>query len=303
MRFLGKRVPTMGGQPVWYSVVLYLSLTVIWFFLSRGIYGERLNFLELQIMLFCQSGFVAIVYVSRYLLFRDAGCPRFFKWAAGLFLFLFLGIKLSQGIQRIPSILGMPGIGPKLLFVFLEGLIFSIFLAWLAEIIFAIFRSWYRLPRLEAYASYQYWNRLWIEIVKLGLISTLLMILAYFYVINFLLVDTVLYSYILTVPVIVLGAGLFLLFFQKVSRWREEEIRTIDRELAPYIEWSKYTIDNQSDFKNQGVFEWVQYLQSIREYLCQMKRPMIIWWVIVVYGLFCAAVLCLPYLWNVVIEV
>lgn len=307
MGFLGKRILKTGYRPTWYSVVLYLSLAVIWFFLSMGIYGNRLNFLELRIMLFCESGLIAIVYLSRDLLFRDIRSPRFFKWAASLFLLIFLGLKLSPNIQRMLGILGMPEIdslGWRIIpWVFFEGLIFSIFLAWFVESIFAVFRTWHRITRLDPCASYQYWHRLWMDILKLGILMTLLMILVYFYIINFLLVDTVLYSYLLTAPIIGTGVGLFLLFFIKVSRWRGAEIRAIDRELTPYIEWSKYKADNDSDLKDQGVLRWVQYLLCIREYSRQVKQPFILWWVVILNLFFCGAVLSLPYLLKVVIAV
>jgi hypothetical protein len=310
MRFLGKRILKTGYQPAWYNVILYLGLAVIWFFLSEGIYSNRLNFLELRIMFFCQSGLIAIVYLSRDLLFQDVRSPRFFKWATGLFLLFFLGLKISPdilgmfGIQSMPSILGMPefdSLGWRTIpWVFFEGIIFSIFLAWFAEIIFAVFRTWHRISRFDPGISYQFWNRLWMDIVKVGLLITLLMILVYFYIINFLLVDTIGYNYLLMVPIMGTGVCLFLFFFIKVSRWREAEILAIDRELAPYIEWPKYKADNDSDFKGLG---WVQYLLCIREYLRQIKRPFISWWVVSLYLIFCGAVLSLPYLLKVTIEV
>jgi hypothetical protein len=284
-----------GAGRDWYGVILYLSLAVIWSFLSCGSYGSgnQLNYLDLRIVLFCKSGLIAIVYLGRYLLFREARIPGFFKWAAGFFLVIVLGIQFS-----INSFHGL-----NLLLILMDGLIFSIFLAHLAEIISSVFRFWRRLPEFEPYVSYQYWNRLWMETAKLGLLVTLLMILAYIYIVNFLLVDTVLYSYLLTVPVLGTGAGLFGLFFNKVRGRREAEIRAIDRELTPYIDWQRYKPDGGLDLKEQGVLAWVQYLRIIREYLRQMKRPLISWWVVIVYLLFGGVVLCLPYLFNVVVEV
>ncbi len=301
MRFFQTQMLKKGVRPAWYSVILYLGLAAIWFVLSQEVYRSRLNYLELRIMQFCQSGLIAIIYLGRQLLFRDARNPRAFKWAAGLFLLVFLGLKFS------PIILEVQGESSfnwqDLPLIFLEGLILSIFLAWFAEIIISVFQFWRQLPRFQLRVSYQYWNRLWIENVQLGLLITLFMILVYLYIANFLLVDTVLYSYFLVVSVICTGVGLFLMFFKKVWGWREEAIRTIDGQLEPYIEWSKYKRDNESNFKEMDVITWVQYLLTIREYLRHMRQIFISWWAIMAYLLFCGILLCLPYLLNVVIEV
>jgi hypothetical protein len=304
----GTRMLKVSAWPAWHRVILYLSLGVIWFFLSRGIYSSQLNYLELRIMLFCQSGLVAIVYLGRHLLIRDARSPRFFKWVAGLFLFVFLGLKFTQGVIWTPvcpwisGIVIQPFSWPKLFLILFEGLITSVFVALFIEIIVSVYQCWCKLPRFAPDVTCQYWNRVGSENVKLGLLVTLGMILAYFYIINFLLADTVLYSYLLAIPVLSTGAGLFWVFAKKVSGWRDAEIQAIDRELAPLIAWEKYMKGNELAFKAESVVARVQYLQIIREYLRQMKQPHISWWVIVLYALFCGTILCLPYVLNVVIE-
>lgn len=317
MLFIGKRMIKINTQSTGFWVVILLSLSIIWSFLSLKIHGTGLNFLELRILLLCQFGLVAIVFLSRFLLFQNIRNPLFFKWAAALFLLVFLGLKISPNIFRIFNRLANPYIqrmasaekmGTGLIswgefpFVFLEGLILSLLVAWLAEIVFGVFWNWRRLPRFDPCNSYQYWDHLWLDILKMGLLITLLMILTYFFIINFLLVDTVLYSYLLTVPVLASGAGLFLLLSKKVRGWRESEIREIDARLAPYLAWQKYVVDFETEPKDPGILPWVQYLSIIRDYLRQTRRPYIRWWVVMLYLLFCGIMAGLPNFFRVVVE-
>ena len=89
MRFFGNPKLKIDTHSVWFGVVLFLSLLVIWSFLSLEIYRTQLNYLELRILLFCQWGLVAIVFVSRYLLFQNARSPRLFRWASCFFYYVF----------------------------------------------------------------------------------------------------------------------------------------------------------------------------------------------------------------------
>jgi hypothetical protein len=306
MRFL-TRFWRLETYSAWYRVVFYLALAVIWFFVSAGLYGERYNRLEWLIILFCESGLIGIVYLSRYLLFPNARSPRFFRLAAGLFLLIYLGLRFAPRIHAMFGLQGMSQTAPyqwgDFPLIFMDGMVLSLMMAWLAENIFVVLRSWCLLPRFAPFLASQFWSRFWDEMVKLTLLLTLIMILFYGYMINFLLVDTVRFSYLLTIPVALSGLGLFLLFSQKVSGWREEEIRAVDRELASYLEWPIFRMDKPVDFTSECVLSWVQYLGSIRSYLCLLKRPIISWWAVLFYFLCCATVFNLPNLLNVVVEV
>ena len=186
--------------------------------------------------------------------------------------------------------------------VLLDGLILSFFLAGFIENIFIVFRTWRRLPRFEPNAARPYWVRLWLDIFKMGIVNTLVMILAYFYMINFLLADTLLYGYLLPVPVIGMGVGLYSILSYKVHDWRESEIREIDRRLAPYFDWRGYETENESEFMISSILPRLQYLNIIRHYLHQMKRPFIRLWVVMAYLLCFGILVSLPYVFKVVIE-
>lgn len=306
MRFFGKRIMKTNIQSAWFRVLLWLCLAVIWSFLSLKTEGERFNILELRIMILCQTGLIALGFISRYHLFPNIRSPIFFKWATGLFLLVFLGLKISPIMPRMLNIPGPVGTSPfswgEMPFVCMEGLIVSLLAAWLAEVVFGVYRNWSRLPRFEPGVSDQFWDHLWMDILKIGLLMTLLMILGYIYIIHFLLVDTVRYGYLITVPVLLSGVGLLLIFVKKNHDWRANEIRAIDHKLAPYLNWQQYVAENEFQFTERGVLPWVQYLLIIRDYLRRMQRPYIRWWVVTVYLLFCGIMVNLPHWFRVVIE-
>jgi hypothetical protein len=277
-----------------YKEIFAIALALLWSLISVGLHGFegskscfRLNtIVESKVLL------IAIIFLGRYLFFSQYRNRRLWKTFVILF---FLGMVGAQTGRLIPS----GSVGFYFCLLAADAAIWSVLMACLFELVGAVFKYWCLLPQVEFKGLYELWQRFWDETLKFGLFSTLAMSLAYYYLVSFYLVDTVLYSYILFGLILAVGIGLYSTLTAKLHGWTQQEINLIDQETGNYLGWQKF---------NEGLefYEKLpryQYLLLTRDYLTKLGKPVVSLKIVICYLLFGGFLLILPYVFGIVVEV
>lgn len=281
----------------WHRIVFFLSFIVLWLLLTIGLWGvdNPSRYFNLQIILLVKVGLGALVFLGRYVLFPQVRNRKVLNWAVVVLVIILLG---CQGYRMIHLTVWF-----LVVLQFLDTSILSVFLAFLTELVVAVYQSWYLLPRFEPPFTDRYWEQLRCVVIKLGILVTVLAILIYTYLIYFLLVDPIGYSYLLMIPILGVALGLYWLFWRRTSVWLNEELDFMDREIISRVDWLRDKSFKGFNQVTPETADRVSYLLLIRNYIIESRRPKFPWRVLFIYLVFCMMILGLPYMFQVVIEV
>ena len=252
--------------------------------------GPRL-YIGLKEAIVSRIWLIGLFFIGRYLLFPRIRNRNLLQWSFVLFFFLIIGLRITQTVHHTVN---------WLYFVLLFGdiLFSSLFLAGLSETIGGVFQYW-RLVSNDAIKVVDECRcELFHDVFKLGLLLMMFMCLAEYYLINFCLVDTGLYSYFLAVTVVAGGCSLYAVAFTKIRNLFQHEINEIDLKLASYL------YEQSRDSRDLAeILPRYQFLLITRNYFNELKKPFVSIKVIIWYLLFCGFILVLPYLCGGIIEV
>ena len=177
-------------------------------------------------------------------------------------------------------------------------LIWSLVVSDLFQTLTAIFGYWEGFEKVNYAVISEIWSKLSDDLFKLGIWLTVLLGLTFYYLVSFFLVDAIFYSYILSMPLLVIGTALYLLIFKKINTWIQDDLMVIDGELSYHLDWEQVKDDPELPQKTI----WVQYLSLIRNYLKGLQQPVILLKSFLLYILGAVFILCLPYFFGRVVE-
>ncbi len=272
-------------------VIGYLVITIIWswvsfqtnHFESEGGYFEINALLKFKVLL------PAAVLMGRWLFDHyRLGPPN--PWFIPLSLFLVGWTVFDKLINAV-----------NLHYALLIGadvIIWSFLISETVETINIVFRFWRRLPKVSYAMLSDIWSKLGKDLFKLGIWLTFLVGLTFFYLVNFFLIDALLYSKLLLIPLGVTGAALYLLIFSKINAWVSSDLGEIDNQLNALLNWDQVRADPDLLQKTA----WLQYLTLSRNYLKDLQKPVLLLKSGLLYLVCTALILSLPYFFGRVIE-
>jgi hypothetical protein len=279
----------IGKAAIW-----CLGFTLIWMFISIGLHffeGSQ-SYFELKAVLIFKLILVAVIYLGRYLLLAQYRRPGGLIWLFGI-VFLLAASAQAGSIIKAGFIFGY------ILLKAADALVWGIFVAILLENILGLFRFWHQPQKISASLLNQIWKSARQDIIALGILLTLLAGLLYYYLISFYLLDTLFYSYLLVVLVLLIGLGFYIMIHLRLHAQLQCDIGELDREIDSYLLWQGFKEDPDL---HQKVLQ-LRYLTLIRNYLAQIGRPRFLWQIWGSYLLFSAFILILPYIFGLAVEV
>jgi hypothetical protein len=272
----------------------YAALLVLWMAVSVGLNAvERggpvfgLTAVILSKVLFC-----VIVVVGRLYLF-----PHYrVECGMGLLFALLVLILCGAGIPRIGNAFSWY----YRLLVLADTVVWAFYLTLLVEVLYALGVHWSRV-RPENYRELNIlglWRCFWTDLLYLGIWITLLLGLAFYYLVNFYVMDVIFYSRLLAG--ILAGCGLF--FFaaarSRVNGWFREEIGLLDQKIGAFLDWPN--VDARIAATDLPVY---RYLLLTREYFKCLQRTTIFPGALLFYLLCVVLLLSLPLWAGTVIKV
>ena len=276
------------------AAVCCLALTLIWVLISIGLYcseGSR-SYFEIKAILLFKIILMAVIFLGRYLLFAKYRWHEWLKWLFGVVLLVAIGIQADGALKTQTNWI-------YLLLKTCDALVWAICITLLLEVLGALCRFWNRIEKVSASKVEQLWQVFKQETIALGILLTLLAGLIYYYLTSFYLVDTLFYSYLLLLPVLVAGLGLYATMRAKVQGWLCQDISLLDQEIDTYLQWPHFK-------KEPEIYQkilWLEYLTTIRSYLVQVSRLRFSLKIWSSYLIFSAFILILPYIFGLAVEV
>lgn len=179
-----------------------------------------------------------------------------------------------------------------------DVIVWTLFISEITETMIAVFRFWKRLPKVSYAMFSDVWSKLSNDLFKLGIWLTALLGLTFFYLINFFMIDALLYSRMLSLPLIIIGTALYSLIFSKIKAWVNSDLIEIDNQLNATIDWRQLKGDPELPQKTA----WFQYLTLIRNYLKDLQKPVLLLKPCLLYIACTAFIWSLPYYFGRVIE-
>ncbi len=270
----------------------YLVLTVIWSLVSLQIntFESQRGYFEIDALLKFKILFPAAVFMGRFIFFNKYRLSPANYWVFPISLFL-------VGWSDFEKLVNAANIYYCLLLA-ADITLWAIFIKDTIETVRAVFRFWKLLPKVNYAMFNDIWTKVGNDLFKLGIWLTALLGLIFFYLVSFFMVDALLYSYLLLIPLILIGASLYLLILGKIKAWVSDDLAVIDGELSEQLNLEKAKVD--PDLAQKTV--WIQYLTLIRTYLKDLERPVWLLRTFILYLGCSGFILCLPYFFGRVIE-
>ncbi len=273
--------------------VFYIGLAVLWALTTIGIGNlEKLSqWNELKAYLESKVLFVAVVFLGRFLFFPQYRSERGRLWT------ILLGTLLVVGTQS-PKFLTGANWGYAGLII-ADSMIWGFFLSTFGESLVLTWLHWKNQAKVAPTLLINLWQRFWQELMQSGFLLLIFLSLVYYYLVSFYLVDTVAYCFILLIPLVAWGVGLYWIIRSKVRRWIREELLKIDQEISLYLHWQTWI--DQPEFNER--FPWIEYLFQIRNYLYFAMKPQVSAAAICLYIVYSGFILILPFLFGLIAEV
>lgn len=269
-----------------------LLLMIIWsvFSISIGNFEKERTLFNPQTILQVKMLLVVIIFTGRYLLFPGYRLIDNRKWLYGATFLLITGINLAKILADFHWL--------YFILKSFDTFFWAFFGAAILEVIGGLFCDWGKITPEGLEQYHDLWRKAWRDIWCLGIWFTLLAMTAYYYLINFFIIDTLVYSYIFAIMVWILGNSLFAVVYGRLSSWVNHEIQQIDEEMMNYLNWVEM---DQADLDRS--LPLVQYLLMLRDYIYSFKKPVISIKTFLYYIIFGGCILVLPYIAGVVVEV
>lgn len=271
--------------------MLYLLITLCWTWVSfqTNRFESGSGYFEINTLLKFKILLSASVLGGR-LLFNQYRLGPLNPWILPLSLFL-VGWSVFDKLANAENLQYGLLIGGDII-------IWSLIISEISETMAAVFRFWKRLPKVNYAMFSDIWSKLSNDLFKLGIWLTVLLGLTFFYLVNFFMIDALLYSRLLLTPLIVIGTALYLLIFSKINSWISGDLSEIEGELDAQLNWRQLKDDPQLSEKTA----WFQYLTLIRNYLKDLQKPVWLLKPCLLYIVCSALILTLPYFFGRVIE-
>jgi len=286
------RTSVSAPKRLFFQSLFYLGLALLWMVISFGLNhfantGEQFT---IRAIFQAKLILIAIVFTGRYLLFPQYRQRLIFKYSFILAFFTLCGFTAPR-----PAELFKWG---YLLLLTADVIIWSLLLAAMFEISYRLFEFWGRIPR-TGFDNYSViWRKFWEEALYFGFWVTSAACFAYYYSVSFLVVDPILYSYLLLIVTALSWVTFFTVFFSRIRGWVDAAVGEIDREIEPYLKWREFETEAVAAF-----WPRLNYLLKLRDYLVEFKQPVFSLKTVIFYLGFSGFILLLPYFFAAVIEV
>lgn len=281
---------------LWTIPTGYLVFLLFWLLFSMELYGHEGpgSYFEFGAVCVSKFWFVALVFLCRQLLFPESRSRVGFRWLFALLLVVFGGVELSKISRGSASWLyGLCAAG--------DGLCWSVALALFTENLGMVYRFWILWrPSLNEHEAFQL--RFQRDLLRHGLVWTAGLSLAYYYLVNFYLVDSVRYSWITAAVNLLMAVGFFSLYCIKIRCWSETELRTLEREIRPYLDWQP-TFTEGDNGAVAVIGAKLNYLWLVRNCWERLKWPVVSFRIYLAYLGLIALPFAFPRIFGIVIEV
>lgn len=271
--------------------LIYLGFIIVWLGVTSLLLGyeEAGSGFKLNPLLQFKLIFAGIVYMGRELLFP---AYRKRKVLQGIFLISFAVFASFQGsiLNRLDWQYWLLRFG--------DGLCWSLFSALTFEPIIVLAHFWMTIGEIPVYNYHQLWNRVGSELQALGFWLVFLEAALYFYLVQFYMLDTVFYSYILVGILWIAGLAYYSVFASKTIRWVQSQITVIDQFFESHIKIEPGHLPTTED-----ELSYLQWMLAVRQYVQGFKYPRIFIKNLLLYMIFSAFLLSLPYLFGAIVEV
>lgn len=269
----------------------YLVLAAIWSWVSfqTNNFESESGYFEINALLKFKILF-SVAVLWGHLLFDQYRLRSPNPWLFPLSLFL-VGWSVIDKLFNAASLYYGLLIGADIL-------IWSLLISEIIETTGAVFRFWRQIPKVNYAMFSDVWSKISNDLFKLGIWISVLLMLIFYYLVSFFMIDALLYSRLLLIPLILIGAALYLIIFGKIKAWVGSDLREIDGELVRCLSWDQVKEDPQLPQKTA----WFQYLTLIRNYLKDLQRPVLLLKPCLLYMICIVIILSLPYFWGRVIE-
>ena len=269
----------------------YLVLMIIWSWVSfqTNSFESESGYFEISALLRFKIFLPVVVLTGRFLFNQyRSGSPN--PWIFPLNLFL-VGWSVFDKLAKVVNLYYGLLIGADII-------IWSFMISEIIETIGVVFRFWKRLPRVNYAMFNDIWSKLGNDLFKLGIWLTALLGLALFYLVSFFMIDALLYSRLLLIPLLIIGGTLYSLIISKMKAWVHIDLNEIETELGAQLNWRQVKGDPDLSAKTA----WFQYLTLIRNYLKELQKPVLLLKPCLLYIACMAIILSLPYFLGRVIE-
>lgn len=275
------------------KVILHLLLILVWSFISLKInsYESQNGYFEIKALLQFKILLPVVVFGGRYLFFDKYRLARQNPWFLPLSLFI-AGWSVFEKLYKITNT-------GYALSIIADSIIWAYMLKEILETIRTLMVFWKDIPKVNYAILLDIWGSMENDLIKLGTWLTILIGLAFFYLVNFFIVDALFYSYLLIIPLLGIGLYIYVLLFAKIKTWIRSDLAVINEELAEQL--SLKTDQDDPELSQKTI--WFQYLTLLRNYLNDLQRPAIMLKLFLFYLAFSGLILSLPYLLGRVIEV
>jgi hypothetical protein len=280
-----------NGNRVWLG---YAVPCLLWVAVSVGLNAvERTGTVfGLTAMLLSKAIFFIIVVAGRLYLF-----PQYRVECGTELLFALSALILcGAGIPRVWNAFSWY----YLLLVIADTAVWGFYLTLLLEVLYVLGVHWsgVRPENAGELNILGLWRCFWTDLLYLGIWITLLLGLAFYYLVNFYIMDVIFYSQLLAG--ILAGCGLF--FFavarSRIKGWFREELGMLDLKIGVYLDWRN--VDARIADADLPVY---RYLVLTREYLERLDKNLVFPGTVAFY-LFCVLFLLSLPLWvGIVIKV
>jgi hypothetical protein len=249
-----------SGHRVWLG---YAAICVLWIAVSAGLNAAERSgpIFGLTAVLLSKVMFFVIVVAGRLYLFPHyhVECGR------NLLFSLVVLILCGSGIPRVWKAFSWY----YLLLVIADTTVWGFYLTLLVEPLYALGVHWSGV-RPENYPELNMlglWRWFWTDLLYLGIWIMMLLGLAFYYLVNFYVMDVIFYSQILAG--ILAGCGLFLFTVAsaRINGWLREEMGLLDQKIGVYLDWRN--VDVRMAATDLPVY---RYLLLTREYLEHLKK-------------------------------
>ncbi len=279
---------------LWKAGIACFILTVFWGLISVGLYcfeGQR-SYFEIRSILKFKLILAGVFFLVRYLMFSKYRKLAWFKW---IFFSIVLIILSSESISLVKALES----SVYLLLKVLDALVWGVFSAGILEVFAVLIRFWTGIKKVNPAGLEKLWKVFWDDMMQLGIVLTLLAALTYYYLSSFYLMATLFYSYLLAILLVIPGLWLFLYLYFKVTGWINEDLHSLDIEIAPYLDWNQMKADPEF---YQTMLS-LDYLLMVRKYLTEKCRPVFSLKAICCYIVGSGIILWLPYGLGLIVEV
>ncbi len=187
-----------------------------------------------------------------------------------------------------------------LLLGIINALIVVFYLTFIWRLLKGVFEKWFALAQKETVIGELagYWREWTKDALKLGLWGFFLLSNAYYYLVNFYLIDPIFYSWLLLIPLLVLIITFYYIWKKQVVCQLQAPRSKIEKYLGQHLQ-----LEELGPGQLESSYLEFNYYTALFRYLKKLTFPIYLYGLLIYYLLLCSGLLWLPEFFQLVVEV